>query len=452
MFSPRPLLFLLLLLALVAVGYAVAHDQQGVMSGAALLIAVVSLSFRGIWRWAALLVYPLAFLASLALPGKEPPTIEMLVGGLLTIVALAWLLLRDQSQQQELEWRRKVVDALRTGSERLNEARNDEAIIRAGLNILVKLQVAPNLAFVAYRQGTPYVMAAQGAFNTFLNKPVYPSDNDSRSVQADHWVAEEVLALLSRAERQSYLVAEVYGRDSTHLGLLILARPTPQPFSAEERGVVQSFARLLGAQLGQERANRNLREANDLTLRSLGAALERRDDETGGHTARVVGLSTRLAQRLGWDEEQVRALRWGAYLHDLGKIAIPDRILHKNGALDDQEKQVIRSHTTVGYEMLQDLHFLPAETLDLVRYHHERWDGTGYPSGLRGDNIPDAARIFSIVDVYDALTSERPYKSAWSPERALQEIRAGAGAHFDPQYVEAFLYLMAEQDDARLVH
>jgi uncharacterized domain HDIG len=446
------LLFLLLLLALVAVGYAVAHDQQGLMSGAALLIAVVSLSFRGIWRWAALLVYPLAFLASLALPGKEPPTVEMLVGGLLTIVALAWLLLRDQSQQQELEWRRKVVDALRTGSERLNEARNDEAIIRAGLNILVKLQVAPNLAFVAYRQGTPYVMAAQGAFNTFLNKPVYPSDNDSRSVQADHWVAEEVLALLSRAERQSYLVAEVYGRDSTHLGLLILARPTPQPFSAEERGVVQSFARLLGAQLGQERANRNLREANDLTLRSLGAALERRDDETGGHTARVVGLATRLAQRLGWDEEQVRALRWGAYLHDLGKIAIPDRILHKNGALDDQEKQVIRSHTTVGYEMLQDLHFLPAETLDLVRYHHERWDGTGYPSGLRGDNIPDAARIFSIVDVYDALTSERPYKSAWSPERALQEIRAGAGAHFDPQYVEAFLYLMAEQDDARLVH
>ena len=452
MFSPRPLLFLLLLLALVAVGYAVAHDQQGLMSGAALLIAVVSLSFRGIWRWAALLVYPLAFLASLALPGKEPPTIEMLVGGLLTIVALAWLLLRDQSQQQELEWRRKVVDALRTGSERLNEARNDEAIIRAGLNILVKLQVAPNLAFVAYRQGTPYVMAAQGAFNTFLNKPVYPSDNDSRSVQADHWVAEEVLALLSRAERQSYLVAEVYGRDSTHLGLLILARPTPQPFSAEERGVVQSFAQLLGAQLGQERANRNLREANDLTLRSLGAALERRDDETGGHTARVVGLSTRLAQRLGWDEEQVRALRWGAYLHDLGKIAVPDRILHKNGPLDPQEQQIIRSHTTVGYEMLQDLHFLPAETLDLVRYHHERWDGTGYPSGLRGDNIPDAARIFSIVDVYDALTSERPYKSAWSPERALQEIRAGAGAHFDPQYVEAFLYLMAEQDDARLVH
>ena len=421
------------------------------MIGAAMLVAAVALSFSGLLRWAGLAVYPAAFLASLALPGKDPPTIEMLVGALLTIVALAWLLLRDQAQQTELTWRRNVVSALRSGAERLNEARNDEAIIRAGLSILARLQVAPHLAFVAYRQGTPYVMAAQGAFEGFLNKPVHPSDNDSRSVQADHWVAEEVLALLGRTQRQQFYVAEVYGRDSTHLGLLILARPAAQPFSSEERGVTESFARLLGAQLGQERANRNLREANELTLRSLGAALERRDDETGGHTARVEHLSVRLARRLGWDEEQVRALRWGAYLHDLGKIAIPDRILHKNGPLDAQEQHVIRSHTAVGYEMLQDLYFLPAETLDLVRYHHERWDGTGYPSGLRGTNIPDSARIFSIVDVYDALTSERPYKAAWSRERALQEIRAGAGAHFDPQYVDAFLHLMAEEDDAHLV-
>nr|WP_235044846.1 HD-GYP domain-containing protein [Deinococcus wulumuqiensis] len=439
------------MLAVVAVGYAAFQDQQGLMIGAALLAAAVALSLGGALRWAGLAAYPVAFLASLATQGSSAPTADMLVGALLTIVALAWLLLHDQNQDQELRWRRNVVSALRSGSERLNEARNDEAIIRAGLNILVKLQVAPNLAFVAYRQGTPYVMAAQGAFEDFLNKPVHPSDNDSRSVQADHWVAEEVLALLGRDQRQSFHVAEVYGRDSTHLGLLILSRPTGQPFSSEERGVTESFARLLGAQLGQERANRNLREANELTLRSLGAALERRDDETGGHTARVVNLSTRLARRLGWDEEQVRALRWGAYLHDLGKIAIPDRILHKNGPLDAQERQVIRSHTSVGYEMLQDLHFLPAETLDLVRYHHERWDGTGYPSGLRGANIPDAARIFSIIDVYDALTSERPYKPAWTQERALQEIRAGAGAHFDPQYVDAFLHLMAEQDDARLV-
>ena len=446
----RPLHYLLLVLAVLAVGYATVEDQQGLLSGAALLLAVVSLNLRGPLRWIGLVVYPLAFLVSLMLPGGTP-TADKLIGALLTIVALAWLLLREQATNTEMTWLRNIVRALRVGSERLNEARSAEAIIRAGLNILVKLNVAPNLAFVAYRQGTPYVMAADGAFEVFLNKPVYPRDNDSRSVQADHWVAEEVLALLNREQRRRYYVAEVYGRDSTHLGLLILTRPDDQPFTSDERGVVTSFARLLGAQLGQERANRNLGEANDLTLRSLGAALERRDDETGGHTQRVVNLSMRLARRLGWDEEQVRALRWGAYLHDLGKIAIPDRILHKNGPLSADERRVIQSHTTVGYEMLQDLHFLPAETLDLVRYHHERWDGTGYPAGLRGPNIPDSARIFSIVDVYDALTSTRPYKPAWTQERALQEIRANAGGHFDPQYVDAFLRLMAEQDDARLL-
>lgn len=446
----RPLYLVFLVLAVLAVGYATFEGQQGLLSGAALLLAVVGLSLHGPLRWIGLVVYPLAFLVSLVLPNGTP-TADKLIGALLTIAALAWLVLREQTMQTEMTWLRNIVRALRVGSERLNEARNAEAIIRAGLNILVKLNVAPNLAFVAYRQGTPYVMAADGAFEEFLNKPVYPSDNDSRSVQADHWVAEEVLALLGRDQRRRYYVAEVYGRDSTHLGLLILTRPADQPFTSDERGVVSSFARLLGAQLGQERANRNLGEANDLTLRSLGAALERRDDETGGHTQRVVNMSMRLARRLGWDEEQVRALRWGAYLHDLGKIAIPDRILHKNGPLSADERRIIQSHTTVGYEMLQDLHFLPAETLDLVRYHHERWDGTGYPAGLRGQNIPDSARIFSIVDVYDALTSARPYKPAWTQERALQEIRANAGSHFDPQYVDAFLRLLAEQDDARLL-
>ena len=114
-------------------------------------------------------------------------------------------------------------------------------------------------------------------------------------------------------------------------------------------------------------------------------------------------------------------------------------------------KRQIQTHTTVGYDMLQDLHFLPAETLDLVRYHHERWDGTGYPAGLRGQNIPDTARLFTIIDVYDALTNARPYKPAWTRDRALNEIRMQAGRQFDPQYVDAFLRMMAEQDDAHLV-
>jgi putative nucleotidyltransferase with HDIG domain len=440
----------LLLVFLGAAGFAALTGQEVLLAGAALLIGVVSWPLGGAARWLAPVVYAVAFMISLTLPGKAANVME-LVGALLLIGGLGFLTLRDQGSRHELAWQRNTISALRAGSERLAEARDADAIIRAGINILDKLQVAPNMAFVAYRQGTPMILAARGAFEGFLERPIHPSDSDSRSVQADHWVAEEVLALLKKPQRRRYHVAAVYGRATTHLGVLILTRNEDVDFDEDETSVIASFARLLGAQLGQWNAIRELRDANDLTLRSLGAALERRDDDTGGHTARVVRSSERLASRLGWTEDQVKALRWGAYLHDLGKLAIPDAVLHKRGPLDPQERKIIQTHTTVGYDMLQDLHFLPAETLDLVRYHHERWDGTGYPAGLRGENIPDTARLFTIIDVYDALTNARPYKPAWTRDRALNEIRLQGGRQFDPQYVEAFLRMMAEQDDAHLV-
>ncbi|GGM04786.1 HD-GYP domain-containing protein [Deinococcus aerophilus] len=450
MFRTAPWSFLLFLLAAGLAGYGVYVGRPGLMAGAALLALLPAWTLGGNWRWAALLIYPVAFVASLARPGSQPSWEELLAALLIT-GGLGYVTLREQGAARELAWQRKTLAALRAGSERLADARDADAIIRAGVSILDTLRVAPNMAFVAYRQGTPYILAARGAYEAFLERPIHPSDNDSRSVQADHWVAEEALALLQRPQRLHYHVAPVFGRASNHLGVLILTRNTDVEFGEDEVSVVASFARLLGAQLGQWNAIRDLRDANDLTLRSLGAALERRDDDTGGHTSRVVSTSVRLARRLGWDEDQVKALRWGAYLHDLGKLAIPDRILHKQATLNSEERRIIQTHTTVGYDMLQDLHFLPAETLDLVRYHHERWDGTGYPAGLRGQNIPDTARLFSIVDVYDALSTARPYKPAWTRERSLAEIRMQAGHQFDPQYVDAFLRMMAEQDDAHLV-
>lgn len=442
--------FLLLALCLGAVGFAALTGQAVLLAGAALLVGVISWPLGGAARWLAPIVYAIGFVVALTLPGAAAGPLD-LVGALLLIGGLGFITLRDQGSARELAWQRNTIAALRAGSERLAEARDADAIIRAGINILDRLQVAPNMAFVAYRQGTPMILAARGAFEAYLERPIHPSDSDSRSVQADHWVAEEVLALMKKPQRRKYHVAAVYGRATTHLGVLILTRSEDVDFDEDEITVIASFARLLGAQLGQWTAIRELRDANELTLRSLGAALERRDDDTGGHTLRVERSSERLARRLGWAEEQVKALRWGAYLHDLGKLAIPDAVLHKRGPLDPEERRVIQQHTIIGYDMLQDLHFLPAETLDLVRYHHERWDGTGYPSGLRGQNIPDTARLFTIIDVYDALTNARPYKPAWTRDRALNEIRMQAGRQFDPQYVDAFLRMMAEQDDAHLV-
>ena len=407
--------------------------------------------------WNYVLVGVSAVGLALSLPSVQFRTDKLaLLGGVLLVAALGGLLISQRNTKARAMRMSNVISALEKGSAELARARDSDGIIRAGIQTLDKLDAAPNLAFVAYRRGTPHIMGARGAFKDHLEQPILPSDNDSRSVQADHWVAEEALRLIPRAQRLHYLNVPVIGHSSQQIGFLLLARSGASgrrsgDFEAETKSVVAAFARLFGSALGQWQAIRELRDANDLTLRSLGSALEHRDDETGGHTTRVVDLSILLAQRLGWKAERINALRWGAYLHDLGKLAVPDAVLYKPGQLTPEERQTIQRHTVVGYDMLQDLHFLPAETLDLVRYHHERWDGQGYPSRLSGQNIPSTARIFSIVDVYDALISSRPYKPAWTRERALNEIRAQAGRQFDPQYVDAFLNLMAEKDDAKLV-
>lgn len=451
--SVRLFLSLLALLAMLA---AALGGHPALVLGLAVLACAALWDLRELWR-TVLLGCLAASLLILVAQGERD--LYTLAGGLSLLLGLTLLLGGQRRAQGEMARRENVIRALEKGSAELADAKDTGSVIRAGIQTLDQLRVAPNLAFVAYRRGTPHVLGARGAFTELLGKPILPGNGkeDSRSVQADHWVAERALSQIPREQRQFFLSVPVEGLSGQQLGLLLLARSSlggsarQGDFRPDERSVTAAFARLFGSALGQWQSIRELRDANELTLRSLGSALEHRDDETGGHTARVVDLSEKLARRLGWKEEAVKSLRWGAYLHDLGKLAIPDAILHKPEQLTPDERRVIQKHTTVGYDMLQDLHFLPAETLDLVRYHHERWDGQGYPSGLRGQDIPSTARVFSIVDVYDALTSVRPYKAAWTRERALSEIKLQGGRQFDPQFVESFVLMMTEQDDARLV-
>lgn len=179
--------------------------------------------------------------------------------------------------------------------------------------------------------------------------------------------------------------------------------------------------------------------AHEDALRALGLALEHRDGETKGHTDRVTSLALRIGTEMGFDEEDLKALRWGSYLHDIGKISTPDAILRKPGKLDTMEWEIMRAHSPVGHSFASQLRFLPEAVLDVILYHHERWAGGGYPRGLERVDIPLAARIFSVCDVYDALTSTRPYKHAWTHEEAVAEIRAQSGNQFDPTVVAAFL-------------
>ncbi|WP_246350797.1 HD domain-containing phosphohydrolase [Deinobacterium chartae] len=190
----------------------------------------------------------------------------------------------------------------------------------------------------------------------------------------------------------------------------------------------------------------DLEATREGALLALGLALELRDFETAGHTERVVERSVELGRAMGMSDDELEGVRQGAYLHDVGKLAVPDAILLKPGPLDSDEWRVMQTHTLVGGALMERVSTLMPSTGQMIRWHHERWDGSGYPDRLAGEDIPLCARIFSVVDVYDALTSARPYKRAWSHQEALNEIVAQAGRQFDPRVVEAFVALMAGQE------
>lgn len=185
-------------------------------------------------------------------------------------------------------------------------------------------------------------------------------------------------------------------------------------------------------------SNREIQSAYETTLEGWSRALEIRDRETQGHTKRVTDLTLRIAKQMGFDEEQLTHIHRGILLHDIGKLGIPDDILHKPGPLTEKEWGIMRLHPQIAYNLIYPIEYLrPA--LNIPRHHHEKWDGTGYPDGLKGEAIPLEARIFALVDVYDALSYDRPYRKAWEKEKVLAYIKSESGKHFDPAVVELFI-------------
>jgi HD-GYP domain-containing protein (c-di-GMP phosphodiesterase class II) len=194
-----------------------------------------------------------------------------------------------------------------------------------------------------------------------------------------------------------------------------------------------------------QRANLELSLAYDATIEGWSRALELRDRETQGHALRVVELSMRLARRLGIPEKEMVHVRRGVLLHDIGKMGIPDSILLKPGPLNEEEWVVMRRHPEYAYNLLAPIrHLTPA--LDIPYCHHERWNGSGYPRGLNGVQIPLTARMFAVVDIWDALLSYRPYRDAWPRERVEAYLREQAGKTLDPEVVEVFLKMVYEEE------
>lgn len=231
------------------------------------------------------------------------------------------------------------------------------------------------------------------------------------------------------------LIGVIYVDNRAHTGM----------FGNNDLGLISAFANQAAVAIDNaglfddlQESNAELQIAYQATLEGWARALDLRDKETEGHTKRVTALTQRLAQAMGVDDDALVHITRGALLHDIGKMAIPDGILLKPSGLTSEERTLIQKHPVYAYEMLRPIKFLnPA--LDIPYCHHEKWDGSGYPRGLKGEEIPFAARIFSIIDVWDALVSDRPYRAGLEPAVVRKSIREQSGIHFEPRVVDVFL-------------
>ncbi len=254
-------------------------------------------------------------------------------------------------------------------------------------------------------------------------------------IRSDPEIAEIPIVMLTALDdHESLLTALKAGADD------FISKPFDRyELRARLLGITRlnRYKKLIQERTKLQEANAQLLAAYEATIEGLSHAMDLRDRETEGHSRRVAELTIKLAQARGVRAEEIVHLRRGALLHDLGKIGIPDAILYKPAALTIEEWTVMRKHPQFAHDMLHPIEYLrPA--LDIPYNHHEKWNGAGYPRGLRGEEIPLAARLFAVIDVWDALTRNRPYRPAWSEAEALTYIREQSGKHFDPQVVELF--------------
>jgi putative nucleotidyltransferase with HDIG domain len=223
------------------------------------------------------------------------------------------------------------------------------------------------------------------------------------------------------------------------LGVLHLDRgPMQRPFTQDELHLADALAANVSAGIESAQLLRKQRELFIATISVLAQSVELRDDYTGKHTTRVTEYALMLAQELGLANEEIELIRIGTPLHDIGKIGIKDSILLKPGKLTREEFEIMKTHTTKGAKIIEQIPEL-AGVIPIVRSHHERWEGTGYPDGLKGDDIPHLARIVAVADSFDAMTSVRSYKEPMRPDDAFLELERQAGKQFDPQYAAAFV-------------
>ena len=237
------------------------------------------------------------------------------------------------------------------------------------------------------------------------------------------WISIPFIFLTARRERKHILAGKRLGAED-----YLLKPISPEDLLTAIRSRLGRSQQLLLAQL---------QESYEASLIMLANAIEVRDPYTRGHVERVMNYAQTIAEYLGWSSTEINNLRFGSILHDIGKINIPEDILRKSGSLSEEEWVEMRKHPEMGAELVDGIHYLDS-AVPVILYHHERWNGSGYPFGLKEDNIPLSARIVAIADSFDAMTTKRPYRDELTPEQACNEVISGSGIQYDPLMVEAF--------------
>lgn len=236
------------------------------------------------------------------------------------------------------------------------------------------------------------------------------------------------------------------------VGVLVVERDGSGPLDATQLRTIATVGAQLALSAENLRLIDGLRRTFETAIEAIGSAVEARDGYTESHCRRLAIFAVRMAQRLGLPEEEIESIRLGALLHDVGKIGIQDAVLLKPGGFAPAERAEMERHAPIGHAIIRRIHGMTDTTAACVRHHHERFDGTGYPDRLAGDAIPIGARIVAVVDVWDALSTSRPYKEAFAPEKVLEIMTKGRGSHFDPALVDLFLSILAEEGDEMLAH
>jgi len=315
------------------------------------------------------------------------------------------------------------------------------------LNLIVKTaaKVLPGssatILLKAKKSGHFRLKCMAGAYNNKAIEKFLKGEDDQRHNRSDYkqlWSLDEKVMEDGVELRRSYISYPLISRDET-IGLMNLVYTSPFSYvSPGQKRMISLLVSYAANAVENNYLDKNLRNSYFQTIKTLANAVEARDRYTAGHTDRVYRLARIIAGEMGWSRQKLAELRTGCILHDIGKIGVPDSVLNKPGRLTDYERNIMMKHPELGAKILHGIPFLkPA--LPYIIAHHEMYDGSGYPNGLKGKDIPIEGRLLAVVDTYDAITSDRPYRDRRDPQVALDELIKFKGTQFDPEIVDVFL-------------